>query len=89
MPFSQGQNGTITRRALRNLLSGAGLKPASPTAKATSGRGKAANADLLLRPARHHPAPPGIDHTGSTVRHNGIDWRLTDVHGQVLREILA
>jgi hypothetical protein len=31
----------------------------------------------------------GIDHTQLTVRHNGIDRRLTDVHGHVIREILA
>lgn len=31
----------------------------------------------------------GIDHTRLTFRHNGIDRRLTDVHGQVLRPILA
>jgi hypothetical protein len=31
----------------------------------------------------------GIDHTKLTVRHNGIDRRLTDVHGHVIREILA
>jgi hypothetical protein len=31
----------------------------------------------------------GIDHTRLTVRHNGIDRRLTDVHGRVLEEILA
>lgn len=31
----------------------------------------------------------GIDHTRLTVRHNGIDRRLTDVHGHVIREILA
>jgi hypothetical protein len=30
----------------------------------------------------------GIDHTKLTYRHNGIDRRLTDVHGEVLREIL-
>src|SRR5262245_42521500 len=30
-----------------------------------------------------------IDHTKLTVRHNGIDRRLTDVHGRVIREILA
>ncbi|MCB1225392.1 MAG: DUF1501 domain-containing protein [Verrucomicrobiales bacterium] len=29
----------------------------------------------------------GIDHTKLTVRHNGIDRRLTDVHGHVLREM--
>jgi hypothetical protein len=31
----------------------------------------------------------GIDHTRLTVRHNGIDRRLTDVHGHVLDEIIA
>ncbi|MBY0395451.1 MAG: DUF1501 domain-containing protein [Thermoleophilia bacterium] len=30
----------------------------------------------------------GIDHTRLTYRHNGIDRRLTDVHGRVLREIV-
>jgi hypothetical protein len=31
----------------------------------------------------------GIDHTRLTYRHNGIDRRLTDVHGQVIDELLA
>lgn len=31
----------------------------------------------------------GIDHTRLTYRHNGIDRRLTDVHGHVLHDILA
>jgi hypothetical protein len=31
----------------------------------------------------------GIDHERLTLRHNGIDRRLTDVHGHVVREILA
>ena len=31
----------------------------------------------------------GIDHERLTVRHNGIDRRLTDVHGHVIQEILA
>ena len=31
----------------------------------------------------------GIDHEKLTVRHNGIDRRLTDVHGHVIPEILA
>lgn len=30
----------------------------------------------------------GIDHEKLTVRHNGIDRRLTDVHGHVIKEIL-
>ena len=31
----------------------------------------------------------GIDHTRLTVRNNGIDRRLTDVHGVVIRDLLA
>jgi hypothetical protein len=31
----------------------------------------------------------GIDHERLTVRHNGIDRRLTDVHGHVIKSILA
>lgn len=31
----------------------------------------------------------GIDHKRLTVRHNGIDRRLTDVHGRVLHEVLV
>ena len=31
----------------------------------------------------------GIDHTKLTVRHDGVDRRLTDVHGHVLTDILA
>jgi hypothetical protein len=31
----------------------------------------------------------GIDHTRLTFRFSGRDMRLTDVHGNVVREILA
>jgi hypothetical protein len=31
----------------------------------------------------------GIDHEKLSVRHNGIDRRLTDVHGHVIRELLV
>jgi hypothetical protein len=31
----------------------------------------------------------GVDHTRLTFRHNGIDRRLTDVHGHVIGELLA
>ena len=30
----------------------------------------------------------GIDHKQLTVRHNGIDRRLTDVHGHVVEKLL-
>ena len=31
----------------------------------------------------------GLDHVRLTFYHNGIERRLTNVHGQVVREILA
>ncbi len=31
----------------------------------------------------------GIDHTKLSYRYSGRDFRLTDVHGEVVREILA
>ena len=31
----------------------------------------------------------GLDHEQLTYYHNGLDRRLTDVHGRVLRSILA
>ena len=33
--------------------------------------------------------PLRIDHSKLTFRHNGIDRRLTDVHGEVIRDIIA
>ena len=31
----------------------------------------------------------GIDHTKLTFRHNGVDRRLTDVHGELITGLLA
>ena len=31
----------------------------------------------------------GLDHEKLTFRHNGANRRLTDVHGQIVREVLA
>jgi hypothetical protein len=31
----------------------------------------------------------GLDHTRLTYRHAGRDYRLTDVHGRIVKEILA
>ena len=31
----------------------------------------------------------GMDHTKLTFRHNGVDRRLTDVHGEVIEGILS
>ena len=31
----------------------------------------------------------GLDHTKLTYEHNGRNMRLTDVHGEVIKEVLA
>ena len=31
----------------------------------------------------------GLDHTKLTYRYSGRDFRLTDVHGQVIKDIIA
>ena len=31
----------------------------------------------------------GIDHTRLTFRNNGIDRRLTDVHGEVIQSLIS
>ena len=38
------------------------------------------------RPARHDPAPAGLDHPRLTFRHNGRDERLTDAAGEVIEK---
>ena len=53
--------------------------------------------NVMRNGARHSPGGLhatvlrllGIEHTKLTFRHNGIDHRLTDVHGEVIREIPA
>jgi hypothetical protein len=57
-----------------------------------------------LDPSKHHPTPGavhvhdlhatllhllGIDHQRLSFRHQGRDFRLTDVHGHLVRELLA
>jgi hypothetical protein len=31
----------------------------------------------------------GLDHEALTFQHNGVERRLTDVHGHIIREVLA
>ena len=90
MPFSQGQNGRDHNGGtFVTWLSGAGLKPGIAHGQSDEWAWKAQTPIYCydLHATILHLL--GIDHTKLTVRHNGIDRRLTDVHGQVLREILA
>ena len=68
----------------------AASRAASPTARATSGRTRPPTSPTYcydLHATVLHLL--GIDHERLTFRHNGIDRRLTDVHGHVIGEIIA
>ncbi len=93
MPSSQGGKGRDHNPyVFTNWLSGGGIK---------GGVAHGPSDEWGYKPAdRKHPTEVydvhatvlhllGIDHEKLTVRHNGIDRRLTDVHGHVIKEILA
>lgn len=91
MPFTQGATGRDHNGGtFVTWLAGAGIQGGASRGESDpwswqAGEGKTYCYDLhatilhLL----------GIDHERLTFRHNGIDRRLTDVHGQVIPEILA
>jgi hypothetical protein len=91
MPCSQGGKGRDHNpSAFTSWLAGGGIKGGvshgqsdewshRAVGDATSGYDLHATALHLL----------GIDHQRLTFRHNGVDRRLTDVHGRVIREIIA
>jgi hypothetical protein len=93
MPSSQGGKGRDHNPyCFTNWLCGGGVKP---------GLSFGPSDDFGYKPAdRNHPTEVydlhatilhllGIDHLKLTVRHNGIDRRLTDVHGRVIGEVMA
>lgn len=91
MPFTQSSTGRDHNGGtFVTWMAGAGLKPGVSHGESDefgyqAGRDKTTCYDLhatLLHLM-------GIDHERLTVRHNGIDRRLTDVHGEVIHEILA
>ncbi len=93
MPSSQGGKGRDHNPyCFTNWLAGGGVK---------GGFSHGPSDDFGYKPAdRKHPTEVydihatilhllGIDHTKLTVRHNGIDRRLTDVHGHVIHDLIA
>jgi hypothetical protein len=93
MPSSQGGKGRDHNPyCFTNWLCGGGIK---------TGTTFGPSDEFGYKPAdRQHPTEVydihatvlhllGIDHTRLTVRHDGIDRRLTDVHGRVISDILA
>jgi hypothetical protein len=93
MPSSQGGKGRDHNPyCFTNWLCGGGIRPGVTCGPSDQWGYKPAD--------REHPTQVydihatilhllGVDHTKLTFRHNGIDRRLTDVHGEVIRDILA
>jgi hypothetical protein len=71
-------------------MAGAGVKPGI-TVGATDELGLEAIADRVHVHDLHATILHllGIDHTRLTFRYSGRDFRLTDVHGHVVHDILA
>ncbi len=89
-PFSQGPDGRDHNGGTSvQWLAGAGVKPgvAHGSSDEWSWRVKKGNDVHDFHATVLHLL--GIDHERLTVRHNGTDRRLTDVHGQVIPEVLA
>jgi uncharacterized protein (DUF1501 family) len=89
-PFSQGQAGRDHNGgACVSWLAGAGIKGGVAIGETDEWGWKALKPNYCydLHATVLHLL--GIDHTKLTVRHNGSDRRLTDVHGEVIHDVLA
>lgn len=91
MPFSQGSTGRDHNGGtFVSWFAGGGIKPGVAHGQSDEWSWKAvegATTTYDFHATILHIL--GIDHEKLTVRHSGIDRRLTDVHGQVIKEILA
>lgn len=91
MPFTQGATGRDHNGGtFVTWLAGAGVKGGSSHGQSDDWGWKAVDGVTYcydLHATILHLL--GIDHERLTVRHNGIDRRLTDVHGHVVKEVLA
>ncbi len=91
MPFAQDSAGRDHNGGTSCMwMAGAGLKPGVAFGESDEWAWKAAQGQTYcydLHATILHLM--GIDHEKLTVRHNGIDRRLTDVHGKVIKEVLA
>lgn len=91
MPCSQGSEGRDHNpHAFTSWLSGGGFKPGFSYGKSDEWGYKVAEDPVYCYDVHATILYLlGIDHERLTFRHNGIDRRLTDVHGRVIDEILA
>ncbi len=91
MPFTQGATGRDHNGGtFVTWLAGAGVKGGSSYGASDEFSYKAAEGKTYcydLHATVLHLL--GVDHEKLTFRHNGIDRRLTDVHGHVVRDVLA
>ncbi len=91
MPFSQGGTGRDHNGGtFVSWLAGAGVKGGVAYGESDEWSWKAQSGKTYcydLHATILHLL--GIDHEKLTFRHNGANRRLTDVHGEVIREILA
>lgn len=90
MPFSQGESGRDHNGGtFVTWLAGGGVRPGSSVGRSDEWGWKAEEPIWCydLHATMLHLL--GMDHEKLTVRHQGIDRRLTNVHGRVLGEILG
>lgn len=91
MPFSQGSTGRDHNGGtFVSWLAGAGIAPGVSVGQSDEWSWKAMT-DIVTTYDFHATLLHllGINHEALTFRHSGIDRRLTDVHGQVIHEILS
>ncbi|PQO28823.1 DUF1501 domain-containing protein [Blastopirellula marina] len=93
MPSTQGSKGRDHNPyVFTNWLCGGGIKPGVTYGPSDQWGYKPLDRDNPTQVYDIHATMLhllGIDHEKLTVRHNGIDRRLTDVHGHVINEIIA
>lgn len=93
MPSSQGGKGRDHNPyCFTNWLCGGGIKGGTTYGESDQWGYKPLNRDQPTTVYDIHATVLhllGIDHTRLTFRHNGIDRRLTDVHGEVIHGILS
>ncbi|MEN9675745.1 MAG: hypothetical protein RIS76_1641 [Verrucomicrobiota bacterium] len=91
MPFSQGGEGRDHNGGtFVGWMAGGGVKPGVAYGESDEWAWKAAR-DITTTYDFHATVLHllGLDHTQLTYRHNGANRRLTDVHGEVIRQVLA
>ena len=93
MPSTQGSKGRDHNPyVFTNWLCGGGIKPGITHGESDQWGYKPLDREKPTKVYDVHATILhllGIDHRKLTVRHNGIDRRLTDVHGHVIDEIVA